>query len=141
VTAPQVTDPHGLLTSGEELASSGPLSLALGCSRAALEGLLGGPLYRLVRFVRYRPGPTLYAVADVRAAFEPYRAGIEARKAQADAPGFPSSCAVISPLRGRKGPKWRPAPQSRHCARHGEGRASVRKRDEKAGRTQPKLSG
>jgi hypothetical protein len=84
-TEPLVSDPRGLLTSGEELAPSGQLALALGCSRKALESLLGGPLYRLVRFVRQKPGPTLYSVSDVRTAFEPYRAGIEARKAQADA--------------------------------------------------------
>jgi hypothetical protein len=78
-TQPQITDPHGLLESGEELAPVGQLASLLGCSKNALRELLHGPL-RSVRWARREPDPTVYAVSDARLAFEPYRAEVEARQ-------------------------------------------------------------
>jgi hypothetical protein len=50
------TDPHGLLTSGEALATEPELAKLLGVSRNALGILLRDPLYAHVRFVRGCPG-------------------------------------------------------------------------------------
>jgi septum formation inhibitor MinC len=78
---PRVTDAHGLLDSGEELATLAALASMLGCSRNALRALLQGPL-RAVRWARREPEPTVYCVADARAGFEPHRAEIEGRRQQ-----------------------------------------------------------
>jgi hypothetical protein len=84
MTAPQlIADPHGLLRSDEPLASTTELAAMLGCSGRALRALLGGPLHGRTRFVHYRPGPARYCVADVRSAFETYRAEVEARQRRA----------------------------------------------------------
>jgi hypothetical protein len=81
---PQVlADPHGLIPSGEPLATVPELARMLGCSGGALKGLLGGPLHKVVRFVRFKPGPCRYSVADVRAAVEPHRGKIEERRQRA----------------------------------------------------------
>jgi hypothetical protein len=80
MSEPQVTDPHGLLATGEPLATVPELALTLGCSGKALHSLLGGRLYGLVRFVRYKPGGTRYCVADVLTAVEPLKAEIEERR-------------------------------------------------------------
>jgi hypothetical protein len=77
-------DPHGLLDSGEELATQAELARLLGVSRAALRSLLGGPLHDSVRFVRGpKPGPWRYSVADARREITPRLPEIEARKRQA----------------------------------------------------------
>jgi hypothetical protein len=77
-------DPHGLLDSGEELATQAELARLLGVSRAALRSLLSGPLYDVVRFVRGpKPGPWRYSVADARREITPRLPEIEARKRQA----------------------------------------------------------
>jgi hypothetical protein len=78
-TTPQVTDPHGLLESGEPTLPMGQLASLLGCSKNALRELLHGPL-RSVRWARREPAPAVYSVADTQAAFEPHRAEIEARR-------------------------------------------------------------
>ncbi len=75
----QISDPHGLLESGEELAPIGQLASLLGCSNNELRKLLQGPL-RGVRWARREPEPAVYSVADARAAFEPHRAEVEARR-------------------------------------------------------------
>lgn len=80
---PRVTDRFGLLESGEELASLGQLALAVGCSNNVLRELLAGPMRKSVRWARREPAPTVYAVADARAAFEPHRAEVEARRLRA----------------------------------------------------------
>src|ERR1700722_3358399 len=84
ITSPQVTDPHGLLATGEELATAPELAKLLGVSTTVLRGLLGGRLYSLVRFVRYTPGASRYSVADARQAIEPHRPDIEARRLRAE---------------------------------------------------------
>lgn len=48
-----------------------------------LHELFEGPLYGRVRFVRCKPGPWRYSVNDARAAIEPYRGEIEARRVRA----------------------------------------------------------
>jgi hypothetical protein len=78
----EASDPHGLLESGEELATRSELARLLGCSNRALHQLLSGPLSKRVRFVR-DPKPWRFSVADARAAFEPYRAEIESRRQRA----------------------------------------------------------
>jgi hypothetical protein len=80
---PRVTDRFGLLESGEELASLGQLALALGCSNNVLRELLAGPMRKSVRWARREPAPTVYSIADARAAFEPHRAEVEARRLRA----------------------------------------------------------
>jgi hypothetical protein len=77
----RVSDAHGLLDSGEELATLAALASMLGCSRNALRALLQGPL-RAVRWARREPEPAVYCVADARAGFEPHRAEIEGRRQQ-----------------------------------------------------------
>ena len=83
MTPPEVTDPHGLLAIGEELATIPELARLLDVSGTVLRGLLGGPLYERVRFVRYAPGQWRYSVADARAAIEAHRPDIEARRQRA----------------------------------------------------------
>jgi hypothetical protein len=83
MTPPEVTDPHGLLAIGEELATIPELARLLDVSGTILRGLLGGPLYERVRFVRYAPGQWRYSVADARAAIEAHRPDIEARRQRA----------------------------------------------------------
>jgi hypothetical protein len=78
-----VTDRFGLLESGEELASLGQLALALGCSNNVLRELLAGPMRKSVRWARREPAPTVYSVVAARAAFEPHRAEVEARRLRA----------------------------------------------------------
>jgi hypothetical protein len=80
----EITDPHGLLQSGEELATIGEIAPRLGCSKTALASLLHGPLHELVRRVCYNPG-TRYCVADVVKHYEPHRAEVEARRARGEA--------------------------------------------------------
>jgi hypothetical protein len=75
-----LADPHGLLQSGEELATVPELARLFGCSSKALRSLVHGPLYERVRFVRYKDGPTRYCVADARAAVGPYAEALEARR-------------------------------------------------------------
>jgi hypothetical protein len=75
----EITDPHGLLGSGEELLPLGQLASLLGCSKNALRELLHGPL-RNVRWARREPEPAVYSVADARTAFEPHRADVEAKR-------------------------------------------------------------
>jgi hypothetical protein len=75
----QISDPHGLLASGEELLPLGQLASVLGCSKNALRELLHGPL-RYVRWARREPEPALYSVADARTAFEPHGAEVEAKR-------------------------------------------------------------
>jgi hypothetical protein len=82
-TEPEVTDPHELLESGQELATLAQLARLLSCSARMLNELLQGPLNARVRFVRRKPGPWLYSVTDARVAVEPYRAAIEARRQRA----------------------------------------------------------
>ena len=77
-------DPHGLLDSGEELATQAELARLLGVSRGALRSLLSGPLYDVVRFVRGpKPGPWRYSIADARREITPRLPELEARKRQA----------------------------------------------------------
>jgi hypothetical protein len=83
MTEPQTTDPHGLLLSGEELATLSELARLLGCSGRALSELLQGPLHARVRFVRSKPGPWRYSVKDALVAIEPHRVEIEARRQRA----------------------------------------------------------
>jgi len=78
---PRVTDAHGLLDSGEELATLASVASMLGCSKNALRALLEGPL-RAVRWARREPEPAVYCVADARSGFEPHRAEIEGRRQQ-----------------------------------------------------------
>ena len=79
-----VTDPHGLLGSGEELATEPELARVLRVSRAVLRELLHGPLYNRVRFVRYTKAPWRFCVSDARTAIEPHRPAIELRRRKAD---------------------------------------------------------
>jgi hypothetical protein len=79
----QVTDPHRLLESGEDLASLSELASMLGCSNNALHKLLDGPLRGAVRWARREPAPAVYCVADARAGFEPLRAEVEASRRRA----------------------------------------------------------
>jgi hypothetical protein len=78
----QVTDPDGLLENGEEAIPLANLAAILGCSNNMLRELLRGPL-RTVRWARREPAPAVYSVADARAAFEPHRAELEARRLRA----------------------------------------------------------
>jgi len=78
-----LTDPHNLIASGEPLAIPRDLAPMLGVSGMALKALLKGPLYPLVRFVRYAHGPSHYSIADARRAIEPHRAELEARRQRA----------------------------------------------------------
>jgi hypothetical protein len=78
-TEPEVTHPHGLLESGERTLPIGELASLLGCSKNALRELLHGPL-RNVRWARRESEPAVYCVADARAAFEPHRAEVEAKR-------------------------------------------------------------
>jgi hypothetical protein len=80
---PEVTDPHGLLATGEELATIPELARLLDVSGTVLRGLLGGPLCERVRFVRYAPGQWRYSGADARVAIEAHRPDIEARRQRA----------------------------------------------------------
>jgi hypothetical protein len=75
----QITDPHGLLESGEKLLPLAQLASVLGCSKNALRELLHGPL-RGVRWARREPEPAVYCVADAWVAFEPHRAEVEAKR-------------------------------------------------------------
>jgi hypothetical protein len=80
MSEPQVLDPHGLLATGEPLATVPELARTIGCSGNALHSLLGGRLYDSVRFVRYKPGALRYCVSDVLTAVEPLKAEIEAHR-------------------------------------------------------------
>jgi hypothetical protein len=89
-TGDDARDPHGLLASGEPLATASELAAILGVSGKALRELLGGLLYPrpdalgpVVRFVRGSPGPLRYSVADARTAIEPHRGAIEERRRRA----------------------------------------------------------
>jgi hypothetical protein len=84
-TEPHHVDPHGLLASGEPLATVPELARTIGCSSTALRRLLGGPLYEMVHFVGGGAGvPWRYSIADARTAFEPCRARVEERRRVAD---------------------------------------------------------
>jgi len=84
IAEPQVmADPHGLIASGEPLATVPELARMLGCSGKALHAVLNWPLYRLVPFVRYRGAPSRYSTAAARIAIEPHRAEIEERRQRA----------------------------------------------------------
>jgi hypothetical protein len=73
-----ISDPCGLLQSGEELATIPDVARRLGCSGRALRKLLVGLAGR-VRYMRKVGEPALYCVADVRAAVEPHREGLAER--------------------------------------------------------------
>jgi hypothetical protein len=69
---PQVlADPHGLVATGEPLATLPELARMIGCSGRLLHSLLSRRLSDRVRHVRYRPGATRYHVQDVLTAVEP----------------------------------------------------------------------
>lgn len=76
-------DPHGLLLSGEDLATEAELARLLGVSRALLGPLLRGAMHGAVRFVDAKPFPRRFCVADARAAIVPHMPAIEAHKRQA----------------------------------------------------------
>jgi nucleoid-associated protein YgaU len=82
-SAADVTDPHDLISSGEELATEAELARILGVSRNVLRQMLHGVLYTHVRFVRYANAAWRYCVSDARAAIEPHRPAIEARRREA----------------------------------------------------------
>jgi hypothetical protein len=83
VTA-EATDPHGLLGSGDALATEPELARILGVSRNVLHEMLHGPLHGLVRFVRYVKAPRRYCIADAQTAIEPHREAIEGRRREAE---------------------------------------------------------
>jgi hypothetical protein len=83
VTA-EATDPHGLLGSGDELATEPELARILGVSRNVLREMLHGPLHGLVRFARYVKAPRRYCISDAQTAIEPHREAIEARRTEAE---------------------------------------------------------
>jgi hypothetical protein len=71
-------DPHGLLLSGEELATEGELAKILGVSRAAMHSTFQAVRGR-IRHVHHKPGPCRYSVADARKAIAPHLSELEAR--------------------------------------------------------------
>jgi hypothetical protein len=80
-------DPHGLLTSGEELATEAEPARLLSVPRNVLNDLLRGALYEHVRYVRTPPGaggPWRYSVADALRAIAPHRAAIAERRRKAE---------------------------------------------------------
>jgi hypothetical protein len=80
-TEPHHVDAHGLLASGEPLATAPELAKTIGCSARVLRELLRGPLADRVRRVEYyNPGPWRYAVADALEAVKPHLAWIEERR-------------------------------------------------------------
>jgi hypothetical protein len=78
-----ILDPHGLLQSGEELATLPEVARLLGCSGKALRELLVGPLSGRVRYLREDAVATRYCVNDVRAAVEPHREALAERRQRA----------------------------------------------------------
>jgi MarR-like DNA-binding transcriptional regulator SgrR of sgrS sRNA len=82
---PQVlADPHGLVATGEPLATLPELARMIGCSGRALHSLLSRRLNDRVRHVRYRPGATRYHVQDVLTAVEPLKPELEERRQRAE---------------------------------------------------------
>jgi hypothetical protein len=83
-------DPHGLIASGEPLATMPELREREGFSGKALRALFGGHCYPrpdatgpVVRFVSSPPGsavPWLYSLADACAAVEAHRGALETRR-------------------------------------------------------------
>jgi hypothetical protein len=71
-------DPHGLLLSGEELATEGELARILGISRAALHPVFQAARAQ-IRHVHHKPGPCRYSVSDARKAIGPHLPELEAR--------------------------------------------------------------
>jgi hypothetical protein len=78
-----ISDPCGLLQSGEGLATLPEVARLLGCSGRALRKLLVGPLSGRVRYMRKAGGPTHYCVTDVRAALAPHREALAERRQRA----------------------------------------------------------
>ncbi len=76
-------DPHGLLVSGEAIATEAELARLLGVSRALLGPLLRGAMHAAVRFVDAKPSPRRFSVADARVAIAPHMPALEAHKRQA----------------------------------------------------------
>jgi hypothetical protein len=105
-------DPHGLLTSGEELATENELAKLLSVPRVVLHKLLHGALYEHVRFVRAPPGAGKwrYSVADARAAIEPHRVAIEERRRKADAREAADRAAAAAREAAKAPPSREPAP-------------------------------
>lgn len=82
---PQVlADPHGLVATGEPLATLPELARIIGCSGRALHSLLSRRLNNRVRHVRYRPGGTRYHVQDVLTAVEPLKPELEEHRRRAE---------------------------------------------------------
>jgi hypothetical protein len=108
-----LADPHNLIASGEPLAIPRDLAPMLSVSRMAIEALLKGPLYPLVRFVRYNHGPARYSIADARRAIEPHRAKLEARRQRAADLEISERAAKAARIAAAKDAKDLPTPATR----------------------------
>ena len=71
-------DPHGLLLSGEELATEGELAKILGISRAAMRPVFQATRGQ-IRHVHHKPAPCRYSIADARKAIGPHLPELETR--------------------------------------------------------------
>jgi hypothetical protein len=78
-----VSDPCGLLQTGEELATLPEVARLLGCSGKALRELFAGSLSGRVRYIRKDEGPALYCVTDASAAVDPHREALAERRQRA----------------------------------------------------------